>query len=138
MVFIITDHLCYGLHKKRLNGELTSILYRYVLGKGAFKTFYLNDANSYCSQTFIRDDKMGMFCGLCFHWPNFSAIVFIAVRIYVMFDYMNHNCSDVGTYIMITLILCFDFKSHLHCKGIFLFLLFFICTKGVFKNCVCI
>ena len=25
------------------------------------------------------------------HWPNFSAIVYIAVRIYVMFDYMNHN-----------------------------------------------
>ena len=25
------------------------------------------------------------------HRPNFSAIVYIAVRIHVMFDYMNHN-----------------------------------------------
>ena len=23
--------------------------------------------------------------------PNFSAIVYIAVRIYIMFDYVNHN-----------------------------------------------
>ena len=25
------------------------------------------------------------------HWANFSVIVYIAVRIYVMFDYMNQN-----------------------------------------------
>ena len=25
------------------------------------------------------------------HWNNFSAIVYIAVRIHIMFDYMNHN-----------------------------------------------
>ena len=25
------------------------------------------------------------------YWSNFSAIVYLAVRIHVMFDYVNHN-----------------------------------------------
>ena len=38
------------------------------------------------------------------YWRNFSAIVYIAVRIHVMFDYMNHNIGffmEKKIYVMI-------------------------------------
>ena len=35
------------------------------------------------------------------HRPNFSAIVYIAVRIHVMFDYMNHNMNPMLLFMFI-------------------------------------
>ena len=43
-------------------------------------------------------------------WPNFSAIVYIAVRIHVMFDYMNHN---IGFFHGNNPMLCFMFMLNI-------------------------
>ena len=39
------------------------------------------------------------------HWSNFSAIVYIAVRIHIMFDYMNHNIRFFHNFLQSTQLL---------------------------------
>ena len=46
---------------------------------------------NYLSKQFVPGTSLEATSFLVWYWPNFSAIAYIAVRIYVMFDYMNHN-----------------------------------------------
>ena len=57
----------------------------------------LNQDSILDKKTYFDTEHSGKKCllwsGTCFctHWANFSKIVYIAVRIHVMFDYMKHN-----------------------------------------------